>query len=79
MRKQASWRASHARLSIGYWGVFEGIKVFEEEASGNTLRFYAVANRGRPLANGVYLYVVRVRGFDGREYVSEVRKFVILR
>jgi hypothetical protein len=30
-------------------------------------------------ANGVYLYVVRVRGFDGREYVSEVRKLVILR
>jgi len=57
----------------------EGIKVFEEEASGNTLRFYAVANRGRPLANGVYLYVVRVRGFDGREYISEVRKLVILR
>jgi hypothetical protein len=57
----------------------EGMKVSEEEASGNTLRFYAVDNKGRPLANGVYLYVVRVRGFDGREYVSEVRKLVILR
>jgi hypothetical protein len=31
------------------------------------------------IANGVYLYVVRVRGFDGREYASEVRKLVILR
>jgi CSLREA domain-containing protein len=31
------------------------------------------------LANGVYLYVVRVRGFDGREYASAVRKIVILR
>ncbi len=31
------------------------------------------------LANGVYLAVVRVRGFDGREYVSEVRKLVIMR
>jgi hypothetical protein len=57
----------------------EGMKVSEEEASGNTLRFYAVDNKGQPLANGVYLYVVRVRGFDGREYVSEVRKLVIMR
>jgi hypothetical protein len=57
----------------------EGMKVSEEETSGNTLRFYAVDNKGRPLANGVYLYVVRVRGFDGREYVSEVRKLVIMR
>jgi CSLREA domain-containing protein len=31
------------------------------------------------LANGVYLYVVRVRGFDGREYASAVRKLVIMR
>jgi CSLREA domain-containing protein len=31
------------------------------------------------LANGVYLYVVRVWGFDGREYASAVRKIVILR
>jgi len=56
-----------------------GMKVSEEEASGNTLRFYALDDRGRPLANGVYMYIVRVRGFDGREYVSEVRKLVILR
>ena len=29
--------------------------------------------------NGVYLSVVRVRGFSGEEYVSAVRKLVILR
>jgi PKD repeat protein len=57
----------------------KGMRVSEQEASGNTLRFYTVDNRGRPLANGVYLYVVRVRGFDGREYVSAVRKLVIVR
>jgi hypothetical protein len=32
-----------------------------------------------PLANGVYLSVVRMRGLDGQEYVSAVRKLVIVR
>jgi hypothetical protein len=56
-----------------------GMKVSEEEASGNTLKFYALDDRGRPLANGVYLYVVTVRGFNGEAIRSEIRKLVILR
>lgn len=35
-------------------------------------------NTGQLLVNGVYLYVVRVRGYDGREYVSVVRKLAIV-
>jgi hypothetical protein len=56
-----------------------GRKVFEQEASGNALRFYALDDRGRPLANGVYLYVVTVRGFNGEMIRSEVKKLVVLR
>jgi murein DD-endopeptidase MepM/ murein hydrolase activator NlpD len=47
--------------------------------TGSKLYWNGLTNDSRRLANGVYLYVVRVRGFDGREYVSEVRKLVILR
>jgi len=56
-----------------------GMKVSEEEASSNTLKFYALDDKGRPLANGVYLYVVTVRGFNGEAIRSEIRKLVVLR
>jgi pimeloyl-ACP methyl ester carboxylesterase len=56
-----------------------GKLVFHTDWVQNGFTWNLIDNRGQPLANGVYLYVVRVRGFDGREYVSEVRKLVILR
>jgi len=56
-----------------------GKLVFHTDWVQNGFTWNLLDNRGQPLANGVYLYVVRVRGFDGREYVSEVRKLVILR
>jgi len=56
-----------------------GVRVFEQEASSNTLEFNAMDNEGRPLANGVYLYVVTAKGFDGQTIRSGVRKLVILR
>jgi hypothetical protein len=56
-----------------------GRLVWLGEGEGNRLSWDTRGLSGVPLANGVYLYVVRVRGFDGREYVSEVRKLVILR
>lgn len=56
-----------------------GKQLVDQSGDATTLTLPAVDSSGRPLANGVYLYVVRVRGFDGREYVSEVRKLVILR
>lgn len=42
-----------------------------------TLRF--VNGQGAALANGVYLYVVTVRGWDGSVRRSEVRKLVVVR
>jgi hypothetical protein len=56
-----------------------GRLVFRSDWVQNGFTWNLLDSRGQPLANGVYLYVVRVRGFDGREYASEVRKLVILR
>jgi len=36
-------------------------------------------NQGHPLANGVYFYVITVRGFDGKILMSQVKKLIILR
>jgi len=57
-----------------------GRKVFDSgEVQGNTFIWNLQNNAGRWLANGVYLYVVRVRGFNGKIYTSEVRKLAIWR
>ncbi len=53
--------------------------VFYTDWVENSFGWNLTNNQGQPLTNGVYLYVVRVRGFDGREYVSAARKLVILR
>jgi PKD repeat protein len=60
-------------IGVQVWDL-AGKLIFSKEESGSVLAF-----NDRTLANGVYLYVVRVRGFDGREYVSAVRKLVIVR
>jgi hypothetical protein len=58
----------------------KGRKVFDSgEVQDNTFTWNLQNNAGQRLANGVYLYVVRVRGFKGEVYVSEVRKLVIVR
>ena len=57
----------------------QGFKVIGQEALGNRLRFQALDNRGRPLANGVYLYVVTVRGVNAEAVQSEVKKLIVLR
>ncbi|MCL6642437.1 MAG: DUF11 domain-containing protein, partial [Candidatus Bipolaricaulota bacterium] len=46
---------------------------------GAELDWLALGGDGRPLANGVYLYVLRVRGADGSVIQSRVQKLVILR
>jgi peptidoglycan/xylan/chitin deacetylase (PgdA/CDA1 family) len=56
-----------------------GRLIFNSDWVANNFLWNGQNMRGKPLANGVYLYVVRVRGFDGREYVSAVRKLVIVR
>lgn len=73
-------------IGQGIEGIFvsifdlSGRKVFDSgEVQGNTLAWNLQNNAGQPLANGVYLYVMRVRGVNEAIYVSEVRKLVILR
>jgi CSLREA domain-containing protein len=80
---RAQIQAGQVRLEASGEGIASvGVELFD--LSGRRLltqqgegRELTVAVDG--LANGVYLYVVRVRGFDGREYASAVRKIVILR
>jgi hypothetical protein len=57
----------------------DGRRLFAQETPGTRLIWNLNAQTGEPVANGVYLYVVRMRGLDGSESVSEVRKLVILR
>ncbi|MGQ9734845.1 MAG: dockerin type I repeat-containing protein [Candidatus Bipolaricaulia bacterium] len=58
-----------------------GARVFEREFLGNLLQFQLNGPGGAwPwLANGVYLYVLQVRGYSGEVWHSEIRKLVILR
>ncbi|MEM7827077.1 MAG: hypothetical protein QXQ40_02535, partial [Candidatus Aenigmatarchaeota archaeon] len=56
-----------------------GAKVFEQEAFGNTLEFHAIDDRGQPLANGVYLCIIVVRGFNNEIIKSQIKKIVVLR
>jgi len=48
----------------------------ERNDSALVIPFFAA---GRPLANGVYLYIVEVRGYGGQAWRSEVRKLVVRR
>ncbi len=50
-----------------------------QDQGKNTLRVVAMGRDGRPLANGVYLYIVTVKGRDGQTITSEVRKLVVIR
>lgn len=46
---------------------------------GNELEWRALTSDGRPVANGIYLYMISVRGADGALARSRVQKLVILR
>jgi hypothetical protein len=57
-----------------------GRAVVNRTGKGSALAAPLAANAsGKRLANGVYLYVVTVKGFDGSIQRSEVRKLVVLR
>jgi hypothetical protein len=47
--------------------------------SGSTFEWHLQNNQGQSIANGVYLYVITVRGWDGTILRSEVKKLVVLR
>ena len=57
-----------------------GKRVLELKSNSSAeMRRPLMTERGEPLANGVYLYLVSVRDKDGRLMRSEVKKLIILR
>jgi uncharacterized repeat protein (TIGR01451 family) len=52
-----------------------GKLVFSDSAQGNVVAF----GKASELANGVYLYVVTVKGADGQTVRSKIQKLVVLR
>jgi hypothetical protein len=48
-------------------------------AGGPRLMITLADKAGRRMANGVYLYLITVRGINGETITSEVRKLVLLR
>jgi hypothetical protein len=56
-----------------------GKLVFRSDWVQNGFTWNLLDNRGQPLANGVYLYVITYRREDGTILRSEVKKLVILR
>lgn len=56
-----------------------GRRIFTAKGAGTSLHFEALDAWGRPLANGVYLCVVSVRGLSGQTWKSAVYKLIILR
>ena len=56
-----------------------GRKVFEAEERGTRLRFPAVNQRGKKLANGLYLYVITIKKSNKALVRIATRKLLILR
>jgi hypothetical protein len=57
-----------------------GQRIFDSGFTfGSTLRWKGLITAGRPVANGVYLYVITARGNDGKVTRSAVRMLIILR
>jgi len=57
-----------------------GQRIFDSGyEKGQTVEWHLNTDAGHLAANGVYLYAVTVRGYDGREVMSKVGKLVVLR
>jgi hypothetical protein len=56
-----------------------GKAVFSAESAGNSLSWNGLSSDGRRLANGVYLYVLTVKGTYGDIVQTKVQKLAILR
>jgi len=58
----------------------QGLKLWDSGfVAGGELTWDLVSARGEELANGVYLYIVTVRGINGEQLRTKVNKLVILR
>lgn len=56
-----------------------GRKITEASSQSGQLRLEMLDNWARPLANGVYFYVVTCRGTDGTVFQDRIKKLVLLR
>jgi len=56
-----------------------GKPIFDQETSGTRLTWNLSAADGQVMANGVYLYIVKAKGYDGKVIRTEIRKLVIKR
>lgn len=56
-----------------------GERVFAQQTLGRQLVWNLSTNNGRPVANGIYLYVIKVKGYDGKVIRTEVRKLIVKR
>ena len=75
-----------AELSVHGYGItslelrfydLAGRLILNEFADGSRLRFQLADGLGRPLARGVYLYMVTVHGARGEVSQTEVRKLIV--
>ena len=67
-----------AEIEAQVWDL-TGKLIFSGAASGNVLSVASLATSGSPLANGVYLYTVAVKGTGGETFKSKVHKLVVVR
>ncbi len=81
MRHTVIFSASGQGIASMHVDVFtlSGERVFIQETGGSRLAWDLRTPQGRPVANGVYLYVVTVFGIDGELIQSRPRKLFVLR
>ena len=65
-------------LNVEVFGL-NGRNLYSATSASNSLVWRMIDNRGRPVANGVYLYVVTARDSAGRTVKSDVKKLVVMR
>jgi uncharacterized repeat protein (TIGR01451 family) len=68
-----------AEISVHVFNLAGNAVFVSSWQQGTELDWPALTGDGRPLANGVYLYVISVRGWDGSLVRSRIQKLVILR
>jgi hypothetical protein len=56
-----------------------GKLIFNESTTDNRLVFKGLDRYGRPLSNGVYLYIIVARRDDGTIFQSNIKKLIVLR
>ena len=69
---------STAGLDVVVYGL-NGRLVYSDTTRDQKLRWNLRDNTGRPIANGVYLYVLTAKGPDGQVFRSGVKKLIVLR